>query len=106
MIEAVAVYLRGHFKSLIIKGHGSLGYGKDIYCAGVSSCLVGALNNLEGSESFSIDIRSGDSKVERIKDMSDHDEIVLETLITQLVTIANSYPDEVKVTVSGKEGQL
>ena len=81
-----------------------MGYGKDIVCAGVSSCFVGALNALKGAENFRFQVEEGDSYVKAIHLPDDHDRIVLETLVIQLRTIQESYPDTVKVVVSRKEG--
>lgn len=104
MIRIKVVYVDGLFSSLDIQGHGGEEYGKDIYCAGVSSCLYGALNALSHAENYSYSLESGYGMV-KAKVKSDlHDEIVLETLITQLSTIANSYPEKVNIQVSEKEG--
>ena len=90
--------------SLSIKGHGKMGYGKDIVCAGVSSCFVGALNALRDIEKFSVRIKEGDSYVKALAFPDEHDRTVLETLVIQLRTIQSSYPDTVEVVVSRKEG--
>ncbi len=106
MIQVEIRYLNDKFYSLSILGHGGEEKGEDIYCAGVSSCLIGALNALTSAENYSLDIKSGDSKVECKQVSSQHDEIVMETLITQLQTIAKSYPEHVQIKVSKKEGKL
>lgn len=91
---------------LSIDGHGGEEKGYDIYCAGVSSCLIGALNALNNAENFDIVVESGHSMVKSLAKPSGHDEIVLETLICQLKTIARSYPDRVVIKeVSKKEGK-
>lgn len=91
---------------LTVRGHGGLEYGKDVICAGVSACLVGALNALNHSECYSIHICSGDSDLKEIQEADLHDKIVLETLIVQLQTIADSYPRNVEIVdVSRKEGK-
>lgn len=104
MIRIQVVYVDGNFSSLSIHGHGGEEYGKDIYCAGVSSCLYGALNALNYAENYTYELESGYGVVKaKVKSVL-HDEIVLETLITQLSTIANSYPEKVCIQVSKKEG--
>lgn len=100
MIRAEAVYLDGSFHSLKVQGHGGEEKGMDIYCAGVSSCLIGALNALENGEDYSIELSSGYSEVSAIRKPTAHDEVVMETLICQLETIAKSYPDRVKIKIS------
>lgn len=81
-----------------------MGFGKDIVCAGVSSCFVGALNALKNEGCFRFKVKEGDSSVTAVAEPDEHDKIVLETLMVQLVTISQSYPDTVKVEVSRKEG--
>ncbi|MFA6862149.1 MAG: ribosomal-processing cysteine protease Prp [Bacilli bacterium] len=104
MIQVRVVYDNNDsLSSLSIKGHGLAGFNKDLVCAGVSSCFVGAMNALKDS-SHKIRIESGDSEIIVSKDCSAHDEVVLETLIIQLETIQQSHSNEVKITVSGKEG--
>lgn len=104
MIKVSAVYINDKFQSLQIVGHGGLDFNQDIYCAGVSTCLIGALNTLDESEKFDLKIKSGDSSIIRIEKITYHDEIVLETLIKQLQTLSDSYPDRVSINISRKEG--
>lgn len=96
----------GRLIHLLANGHGGLEYGKDVICAGVSACLIGALNALEHSENFHIDVQPGKAEVQEIKEADRHDRIVLETLIVQLKTIADSYPQNVEMKASlGKKGK-
>lgn len=104
MIRIAVVYKDGKFFSLDITGHGGLEFGQDIYCAGVSTCLYGALNALDHAENYEYSLESGKATVKIKKTSVNHDEIVMETLITQLSTMANSYPERVKINVSEKEG--
>lgn len=80
---------------LTVEGHaGYAEYGKDIVCAGVSAVTLGGLNNLTNPESFELKTDNGLVNI-RVKDntlITEHDKIVLETIITQLETIAESYP--------------
>lgn len=86
-------------KSIIIKGHGGLDYGSDIYCAGVSSCFIGAINNLENRSNYCLSVKEGDSSLKIMDNISVHDSIVIETLITQLKTISESYPEYVQIVL-------
>lgn len=92
MIDIKIEYLKGKFSSLYIKGHSD----DNLVCAGVSSILVGGLNNLE-TKNYDISIAEGDSYCKSKKEISLHDETVLETIIIQLETIAQSYKKEVKL---------
>lgn len=104
MIRIQVVYVNGFFSSLQIEGHGGEEYGKDIYCAGVSSCFYGALNALDHAENYDYQLESGFGQVSAKSKSVMHDEIVMETLITQLSTIAKSFPQKVNIKISKKEG--
>ena len=105
MIRVYVEYFHNTLTKMVIKGHGGLEKGNDIYCAGVSSCLIGALNALENAEHYSIKIESGYCEVVTINPSTEHDKIVLETLIVQLKTIADNYPQRVQTIISKKEGK-
>ncbi|MCH3966452.1 MAG: ribosomal-processing cysteine protease Prp [Bacilli bacterium] len=94
----------GCIRSIVLKGHGNGGIGKDLVCAGVSSCFVGAMNAIQESEKFEFSIKSGNSSCVSKEKPNMHDGIVLETLIVQLKTIQEAYPNEVSV-ISKKEGE-
>ena len=99
MIHVEAVYGEAGFEKLSITDHAD----DSLVCAGVSSCYVGALNALDDLDAYQIENRSGDSYVVRIGRITGHDETVLETLVIQLKTIEQSYPDDVRVHVSGRK---
>ncbi|MFA6624867.1 MAG: ribosomal-processing cysteine protease Prp [Bacilli bacterium] len=92
---------RKKIQSIDIEGHGEGLYGFDVVCAGVSACFVGSLNALSKPKKFKIDMRSGFGKVEVIDSMkiTRHDDEVLENLVIAFLTIQQSYPDKVKVTI-------
>ncbi len=105
MISISADYESRHLVHLVVSGHGGLEYGKDVVCAGVSCCVIGALNALTSCENYSIEIGSGFMELKRRNPSTDHDEVVLETLIVQLGTISQKFPDRVRIKVSRKEGK-
>lgn len=88
---------------ITVTGHGPSSAGYDLVCAGVSSCVTGALNNLKEIDNFHIILDSGNFLCAAKKEPSYHDQVVLETLVTQLMTISKEYPHDVSV-VSKKEG--
>ena len=100
MILISVLYSNNHFVSLFVKGHAN-----PLICAGVSSIFVGACNALRDIENYSIQVNSGDSSIQARNCCTEHDEIVLETLLTQLETIQERYPKEIKIDFSGKKGQ-
>ena len=76
MISVRVITRKGKIIRVSLSGHGGGEYGKDLVCAGASA----------------------------IADVSEYDEVVLETLVTQLKTISESYPKNLCLTLSRKEG--
>ena len=98
----VSIEFKGkHLAGLTIKGHaGSGAYGHDLVCAAVSAVTFGALNAIDDIDStfeYEIDQESGYVKLTPIADISEHDQVVLETLILQLKTIEASYPEAIEI---------
>ena len=92
MIKVTVKYKANQIKSIILKGHsGYAEYGQDVVCAGASSCFIGALNALTNPNGFDIVYEEGNGSIVTLSDVSDHDKVVLEVLVTQLETIAFSY---------------
>lgn len=103
MIKVEVTSKIGKFDSIEINGHGGLKKGQDIYCAGVSTCLIGAINNIDEPEKFNMKIEDGHCLISKKESITYHDEIVLETLIRQLQTLTDSYPNNVCMKFSRKE---
>ena len=98
MIKVTIVYKGKGVESLLIKGHANTGeYGKDLVCAGVSAVAVGALNALEEVDSYTIEVEDGRIYGEFGEHLSEHDAIVLETMILQLKTIEASYKEGIEI---------
>jgi hypothetical protein len=86
---------------LTIKGHAGAGaYGHDLVCAATSAVTFGALNAIEDIDSdfdYEIEQESGYVKLTPKGAISEHDQVVLETLILQLKTIEASYPEAIEI---------
>ena len=92
MIKVLIKKEEKKFVSLEVKGHAkSADEGQDLVCAGVSSVLTGGLNSLENPQDFDIELSEGYCSVVAKNSVSSHDEVVLETIITSLKTIEESY---------------
>ena len=52
MITVRVCYREGNIFSISLTGHGGGEYGKDLVCAGVSACFIGALNALVEKDGF------------------------------------------------------
>jgi len=99
MIKVEIVYKEGKFSSLLVKGHAnSAPYGHDLVCAAVSAIVTGGANNLKNIDSFDIELKEGLASIKAIKEITNHDEIVLETIITGLKTVQESDKDFIKIT--------
>lgn len=100
MIKIQVTYQKDEFESLIAKGHAdSAPKGKDLVCAAVSAVLEGGVQALtDGDGSYRLRMREGNLELTRlIPKMSEHDEVVIETIITQLESIAQVSNDYVQL---------
>ena len=98
MIKVKIKYLENSFSSIIIKGHAkSAEYGKDLVCAAVSAVVTGGCNAIKNVEDFKIELKEGLASIEALKTITPHDEIVLETMIIGLKTIAEGNEKFIKI---------
>ena len=101
MTKVQIVYKGKGLGSLSVKGHAETGaYGHDLVCAAVSAITFGALNALEDIDAdFDYEIDQEEASVKLLPKgaLSDHDEVVIETLILQLKTIQASYPEAIDI---------
>ena len=92
---------RGENKtSLHVKGHAGSGpINHDLVCSAVSAILFGGMNALANPKDYDIKISEGDVLLEG--DLNSHDKDVIEVVITQLKTIEESYPSNIKIVEKG-----
>lgn len=91
-------------KKIEISGHANMAdEGKDLVCAGCSTCFIGALNAIQDINNFKVKVDKGLGFVEAKKNISNHDKIVLEVLLVQLKSIEYSYSQYLKINYI-KEG--
>ena len=99
MVKIYFTYEGKKFKHFLAEGHSLFAKkGQDIVCAGVSACIVGAFNAIEETKNFQFTLGDGRAELQALSEVNVHDAIVIETLLTQLKTIAVSYKDYVNVT--------
>ena len=97
MIKVTRFYSKDVLVGLEVRGHANSDeYGKDLVCAGVSSILTGGFNALIKDEIEEATLEEGYAKV-MIKDNSNISKIVLNVIETQLLTIEESYPKNIKI---------
>lgn len=98
MINVSIVGKGSEFSSLEVKGHAGSGpRGHDLVCAAVSAVITGGFNAIENKKSFSFRLNDGDAYLESKDPISEHDEIVVETIITSLMTIAERNSKFIKI---------
>lgn len=71
--------------------------GQDIVCSAVSSIMIGGLNNLKNAEAYEIMIEKGHVILDTKDKLNEHDSVVVETMLVQLMTIEDSYKDYIKI---------
>lgn len=103
MIKVFIKETKQQITQVTVKGHAnSAEYGKDLICASVSTAVTGIINELmkrkvfeEGRAYYELD----EGFVNIIMITSDRDgQVVLETFVTILETIENSYPKYLTIT--------
>lgn len=76
-------------QSLEVKGHAnSAPHGEDLICAAVSAVVTGGANAIKDLNDIEIKLDEGYALFKVNNSLSSHDEIVMETIITGLKTIA------------------
>lgn len=97
MIRVLIKYVNDNLELLKIKGHAeSEQYGHDLVCAGISALVTAGLNNLDGIKRYDVIYEEGDVEI-KLNDITEHDKIVLETVIVGIKSIEESYPENVKI---------
>ena len=91
----------GEFSSLVSQGHAdSAPYGQDLVCAAVSGVLLGGVNALQGKNySLKNNENKGILELRNIGKMSEHDIIVIETIVSQLQAIERDNPKFIKISI-------
>ena len=76
-----------------VKGHAnSAEYGQDLVCAAVSAVVTGGFNNLVNVKDYEIKLDEGHALFKSERPLDAHDEVVIETIVCGLNTIAETNP--------------
>ena len=100
MIKVTYSQVNEKMTFLEVKGHAYSGEpGKDLVCSAVSAITFGGLNALTpNQEMIQIQVKdSGYVKIKASESISLKDQNILETMLTQLKTIAHSYPQNINI---------
>ncbi len=88
-------------KTIVVSGHAMFANaGSDIVCAGVSAIVYGALNALDyfGQIDDSIEVNDQKGKISIcFADYNKQQLLVIETLMIQLRTVEDQFPDYLKI---------
>ena len=84
---------------LEVKGHAnSADKGEDLICSAVSAILTGGFNAIDEKE-VDLTLKEGLAIAKAKKPLSPRNKIVLETILIQLQTIEEEYPNNLKINV-------
>lgn len=85
--------------SVVLTGHAGAGsYGQDLVCAGASSIMTGALNALDILFPEECSLSMSDNRMEAAAETGNEQlQAVLRTIVIQLETMAEQFPDHIKV---------
>ena len=85
-------------RSLEVKGHAnSAPHGEDLVCAAVSAVITGGANAIKNLKDFKIELKEGYASFQVINSLTSHDEIVMETIVVGLETIAEENEQFIKI---------
>ena len=103
MIKVTIKSQNHSIKEIQVLGHAdSNEYGKDLVCAGVTTCCVGIANSLDqyhflDQHMGTIDLKEGFFEI-KVNHCDEKIQVVLETLVTILETIEESQSQYMKIT--------
>jgi len=95
-LQIISIEISGHAKSDE--------YGKDLVCAAVSTVITGSCNALDQlvPDSCVIDLKAGLTKI-KIIDNSEKVQTILNTMLVQLKTVEQKYPDYIALSTIDME---
>ena len=81
------------------KGHAkSADIGQDLICAAVSSIITGGINAIYEKSKFELKLDEGYALIKSLEKVNQKDEVVLQTIETQLKTIEESYSKFIQIS--------
>ena len=99
MIKITFLEEEGKVISIKARGHALFApKGQDIVCSAVSAILVGGCNALKNQKNYEITIEDGNLSIETNGNLTKNDEIVMHTIIIQLMTIQASYGSFISIS--------
>lgn len=99
MIKVEIIRNNNNIKKISILGHAMYDeYGKDIVCASVSTLVISTVNNILSINDKTIKVEQNDSKIIMEYIFKDNIiDILVNNMISNLNTLANNYPKNIKI---------
>lgn len=99
MIKVEIIRNNNNIKKISILGHAMYDeYGKDIVCASVSTLVISTVNNILSINDKTIKVEQSDSKIIIECILKDNIiDILINNMISNLNTLANNYPKNIKI---------
>ncbi len=99
MIEVSYLENDSIIMSLEVKGHANYDkYGSDIVCSAVSAVTIGGINAFDSINDININIEPGHVKIDGTGLQKYYNQVVVKTIVTQLLTIEKSYKQYIKIS--------
>lgn len=99
MVDVQVKTSKGKIVFLSAIGHACYApHGQDIVCSAISACLAGGFNALDGEHELVVE--AGNTSYKQKGQLTKHDQCVLETILIQLLSIQETYPENIKVTIT------
>ncbi len=100
MIQVVISTFNQEVKKISVSGHALSGnYGEDLICAGVSAIMFGALNSFEELTNEAVNLTVFDNEIViEVINLNPEVELLIKSLMIQLKTIQNSYPENINIS--------
>lgn len=99
MIKVEIIRNNNNIKKISILGHAMYDeYGKDIVCASVSTLVISTVNNILSINNKTIKVEQNDAKIIIEYILKDNIiDILINNMISNLNTLANNYPKNIKI---------
>jgi len=100
MVKVTYCFQKNSIKAVQIEGHANFSQsGNDIVCAGISAIVIGTLNALAQMQKQQVKVSNYQNGLVEIKILNDNqtNQIILTTMLWQLKTISDQYPQYLKI---------
>ena len=98
MIEVKVQSYQDIISLIEVKGHAdSAPHGEDLVCAAVSAIVTGGCNAIHEVNKFQIKMEEGYVLIKAKGNVTRADALVLQTIVKQLETIEDSYPQYIRI---------